>query len=78
MWSRVATDMTCKNSVRQQSVSNQQECQDICVESSTCVGIAYSYERSSAHHCFVCDNDELIIANKKLAFYSKLGKSIYF
>ena len=78
MWSRAATDMTCKNSVRQQSVSTQQECQDICVESSTCHGIAYSYKRSSARYCYLCDNDDLIITNNKLGFYRKLGTSIYY
>ena len=71
LWITNAPDKQCTLRTKTADVSNQLECQSICVRDSNCVGIVYSY--SYANNCFTCKNDNLEPAEGTLSFYRRTG-----
>ena len=61
----------CTSYTKTAAVSNQQECQSICVQDSKCVGILYSYRE--AHNCYTCTDDNLKEAANAYGFYRRPG-----
>ena len=57
MWPIETEDKFCENSKIRNDVQNQLECQSICLDETTCVGIAYTPEIPT--YCYLCANDEL-------------------
>ena len=57
MWRKEAADKYCGNSDVRSDVKSQIECQSLCLETTTCVGISYTSEYPN--YCYVCNDDEL-------------------
>ena len=66
------TDKTCEN-MTVKYVSSPQECQLLCFESITCVGI--SYNSHSLDHCRLCKDYELTQAPNGFGFFRRPGKN---
>ena len=73
LWPREESNRYCKNSDLRDNVSNQKECQSICMEATACVGISYSYKKGSTKYCYMCKDDELSLAGNQFAFYRPQG-----
>ena len=48
------------------SVASQLDCQDICLENPSCVGISYSYRAGMSNTCFLCKTSETTQYDLKL------------
>ena len=59
------------------SITSQLECQALCLQTSNCVGISYSYRAGMMNSCFICKNDVLDQNDYGFAFYRKPGKNNY-
>ena len=71
LWEPELTDKTCKN-MTLQYVSSQLECQSLCFESISCVGI--SYNNHGSDHCRLCKDYELTQAPSGFGFFKRPGK----
>ena len=67
------TDKTCKN-MTIKYVSSPLECQLLCFETITCVGI--SYNNHSLDHCRLCKDYELTQAPDGFGFFRRPGKNL--
>ena len=59
------------------SIASQLDCQDICLENPSCVGISYSYRAGMRNICFVCTTIRLFDFDQNsfgFAFYRAPGK----
>ena len=59
------------------SITSQLECQALCLQTSNCVGISYSYRAGMMNSCFICKNDVLDQNYYGFAFYRMPGKNNY-
>ena len=62
------------------SVASQLDCQDICLENPSCVGISYSYRAGMINTCFLCTTVRLYAFGQNsfgFGFYRAPGKVLY-
>ena len=57
------------------SITSQLECQAVCLQTSNCVGISYSYRAGMMNSCFICKNEALDQNTYGFAFYRMPGKN---
>ena len=71
IWPQEAADKICQNSDSDTRVSNQEECQSLCLTNAACVGIAYSHKEGHTW-CYRCYDDILSSANHEYSFYRRM------
>ena len=81
LWPKEASDKSCEGRSMYTDVTDQQECQEICEQQRTCIGILYSYTHGFDNYCIVCRTDNLIVNNwarvNNFGFYRQpTGKDI--
>ena len=67
-------DTSCENLLdSKQEVSNQQECQTLCVNKEKCAGISYSHD--VPYYCGLCDKEHLLFSKavSNFGFYRRPG-----
>ena len=76
LWSTVVENKYCENFLKPliANVSNQSDCQQLCISKSECVGISYSYESEVSKYCYICLNDTLAQASNGFGFYRLKGE----
>ena len=70
LWESDMTDQTCEN-MTLKYVSSQLECQSLCFESISCVGI--SYNNHGSDHCRLCKDYDLTQAPSGFGFFKRPG-----
>ena len=70
-----AKNKYCKNSFLHTNISNQNDCQSLCLGTIACAGIAYSNNGASSSLCYICKDDILSFADNWFAFYRRPGKN---
>ena len=80
-WDKTVEDKYCLHSDSHRNVSNQEECQSLCMnlgyDRTFCVGIAYSYKPSYRQYCYLCRNDVLSSNEYGYAFYRRKGSTSF-
>ena len=73
LWVEESSKSFCTNHVHYECISTQEICQDLCTDSSSCVGISYSHMPKTNNSCHLCLDDEVESSDDGYSFYKKPG-----
>ena len=73
LWVEESSESFCTNHVHYECISTQEICQDLCTDSSSCVGISYSHMPKTNNSCHLCLDDEVESSDDGYSFYKKPG-----
>ena len=72
-WQIDAEDKYCSNHDLANAVYTQLACQYACLNTETCVGIAYSHKSGYTDKCYLCNDDALSSDAREFSFYRRKG-----